>query len=484
MRVAGLLAGTLFVSHLVSIPIVVGERQKPFSGAHPLTGGKDELEQWIRQQDAYSRAHILSNIAPFANDPSAMPGAVCASPSRSHPDYYYAWTRDSALVMNELLSWMEHNSSMSGLQRTLEDYVSFTRHLQGLKGLRYGLAEAKFHMDGRPFTKSWCNGQTDGPAIRGYTLTRYARYLMRQGRDIEHLYGLIRTDLDYVSSVWMQNWHCDIWEETRGLHFYTLMAQRRALTEGARLARMLEDYEAATGYEREIELMERRLGDFWDERGGHVMTTIEWSGGLGSKHSQLDAQVLLASLHSAMDDGVYTVESREMLATALRLLRAFEPLYSVNQVLSAEINQAVVPVGVALGRYPEDVYNGVGTSRGNPWSLVTSALAEFHYRLALEYAKRGEVRASEELRDLIQWTRRRYHEKVEFKGLLRYLLGVGDLYMARVYLHTARDHTMYEQWDRLNGYGRGAVHLTWSYAAHTAASRARSRLVELIAREA
>ncbi|KAJ2394096.1 hypothetical protein GGI05_002190 [Coemansia sp. RSA 2603] len=56
--------------------------------------------------------------------------------------------------------------------------------------------------------------------------------------------------------------------------------------------------------------------------------------------------------------------------------------------------------------------------------------------------------------------------------------------MARVYLHTARDHTMYEQWDRLNGYGRGAVHLTWSYAAHTAASRARSRLVELIAREA
>src|SRR5438067_683903 len=33
-------------------------------------------------------------------------------------------------------------------------------------------------------------------------------------------------------------------------------------------------------------------------------------------------------------------------------------------------------------RYPEDVYDGVGTSLGNPWYLATTSMAELFYRAA------------------------------------------------------------------------------------------------------
>ncbi|KAJ1940272.1 hypothetical protein GGF37_004044 [Kickxella alabastrina] len=475
-----------------------------------------ELASWIQQHDEFSKQRILANIAPFAHDTSAMAGAVCASPSRSNPDYYYSWTRDSALVMNEIISWIDHDHNHNhGLDptyadtliNTLNDYVAFTRYLQSIPGLKYGLAEAKFHMNGTQFTRNWCNGQTDGPAIRAYTLVRYAWYLISHGRDVAHLYDRrmykrspIKTDLEFVAKVWAQNQHCDIWEETRGMHFYTLMAQRRALIEGAQLARLLNDEGAAIWYEQQAEMIGFKLPQFWDEHRGHVLTTVLWSGGLASKRSNLDSQVLLASLHAGLADGVFTVESQQMTATVLRLLRAFGPMYSINQALTTDINGATVAIGVAAGRYPEDVYNGVGVSKGNPWSLITSAMAEYHYRLATTYARAGQLLVTNELLDLIKWTSNRHrktnglsskllglkpgdnigNDMTEFHDLVRYLLNAGDLYMARVYLHTSRDHTMYEQWYSHTGYGRGAIHLTWSYAAHMAASGARSRLLAAI----
>ncbi|KAJ1812453.1 hypothetical protein LPJ56_005499 [Coemansia sp. RSA 2599] len=501
--------GSVFVGGGISVSafaavccglVLSSNRQRPLEPAvyHPHAAESDSsgfssiLDSWISEQDRYSQAHILGNMAPLPGDPGAMPGAICASPSRFKPDYYYTWTRDSALVMNEVLTWIEEseasgNGTQWDLLTRMDEYVGFTKHVQGLK-TRYGLAEAKYHMDGSPFTKSWCNGQTDGPALRASVLIRYARYLISHGRDLGNLFSsVIVRDLDYVAGVWADNSGCDIWEEARGLHFYTLMAQRRALAEGAQLAEHLGDRRAARIYRQEALRISGVVGGFWSEEKKQVVTTKRWSGGLGTKASGLDSQVLLASLHSGMDDGVFTVESREMTATALRLLRVFEQMYPINRVLSVQVGRSEVPVGVALGRYPEDVYNGVGTSRGNPWSLITSAMAEYHYRLGIAYARGNGVAAGKELAELILWTWQRYPaggmaglQPLAGNDLARYLLSIGDLYMARVYLHTDRDHKMYEQWASGNGYGRGAVHLTWSYAAHRAASRARSELKSLV----
>ncbi|KAJ2817245.1 hypothetical protein FBU31_006292 [Coemansia sp. 'formosensis'] len=449
----------------------------------------DPLGAWIHEQSRYARSRILANIAPFADDPHTMPGAVCASPSRARPDYYYAWTRDSALVMNEILSWPDDNNT----DIVLDHYVAFTRHVQALHST-YGLGEAKYHMNGSVFTGSWCNAQTDGPAIRALALIRLAeRRLPHQS--IDYLFGSwgapIRVDLDYVAGVWWQNGYCDIWEESRGLHFYTALAQHHALKAGAKIAHRVGDKEAGERYARVAADIEVMLRDkFTTITRPHLPTTIEWSGGLPTKHSNLDTQVLLASLHFAKE-GAFSVNSSEMLSTVLAILRRFESLYDINHVTNTEIHGISVPLGVAAGRYPEDVYDGVGTSRGNPWSLVTSALAEYHYRLALAYAQTEHVAVSPELTALLEWTAPYLQSGGEFnatllysrdgyQGLLSYLLKAGDLYMARVAKHTDRDHTMYEQWNRYTGYGQGAKHLTWSYAAHMSAARARSELISTI----
>ncbi|KAJ2034258.1 hypothetical protein H4S03_005103 [Coemansia sp. S3946] len=272
------------------------------------------------------------------------------------------------------------------------------------------------------------------------------------------------------------------------------MAQHRALRAGTLLALRLGDIDASQKYSGVADQIETLLLPRFSNNGSHVLTTIEWSGGLSTKTSNLDTQVLLASLHYSTN-GVYSVGSSEMVSTVLAILRRFEHMYDINRVPNTDINGISVPIGVAVGRYPEDVYNGVGTSLGNPWSLVTSALAEYHYRLALAYADMEYFIVSSELVALLNWTApyiRGNTEQIyslqamvskgdrEFRGLLSYLLAAGDLYMARVARHTGRDHTMNEQWNMYTGYGRGAIHLTWSYAAHTSAARARSKLVSII----
>ncbi|KAJ2314519.1 hypothetical protein IWW51_000121 [Coemansia sp. RSA 2702] len=444
--------------------IASGGRQQPFrhdsdaEQAPPLSGTQ-ALEAWMQQQDEFAQHQILRNIAPILDDPSAMRGAVCASPSRAHPNYYYAWTRDSALVMNELVEWLSANPSngtfVDEIERHLDDYIAFTRHVQSLPKLAYGLGEAKFHMDGSRFRGSWCNPQTDGPAIRARTVMRYLAHTNDAQRTRRVFDQVVAADLDYVVDMWRHTGGCDIWEEARGRHFYTLLAQHRALLEGAEMAHNLGETLRAQRYARTAQQIHAHFDEFWDSERGYIVATRNATGGIKSKRSNLDAQVLLAVLHHG---DARLLSSSKVVATVAELVRVFGALYEVNRVQRTRIHGWWVPLGAAAGRYPEDVYNGDGTSRGNPWSLVTSALAEYHYRLARELAAVGDT-----------------------GGLAEYLLGVGDRYMARVCRHTDGDHTMYEQWSRRTGFGRGAVHLTWSYAAHMSATRARRVLAREMA---
>ncbi|KAJ1761181.1 hypothetical protein LPJ58_001333 [Coemansia sp. RSA 1591] len=412
------------------------------------------LESWITAQDAFSRKHILNNFASSSDgNGDARAGAICASPSRKHPDYYYAWTRDSALVVLEVIAWLDNNKLdymlKDELKQRLDDYVEFTRHLQGLKNLKYGLGEAKFHMDGTAFRAPWCNAQTDGPALRARAILAYTQHVIKQANGdttrAHELFALVRTDLDYVTKVWMHLGNCDIWEESRGMHFYTLLAQKTALEEGARMAHTLDvDNSVAHVYERAAQEIAHKLPEFWDVDHGYIVATLNKTGGIQTKNSNLDAQVLLAALHHGTPK---LLTSRAVAATVNRLVHVFDRLYVVNHVQRTKIDGQWVDVAAAVGRYPEDVYDGDGSRGGNPWSLLTSSVAEYHYRLAVHMGN---------------------------GPLAQYLVQVGDTYMARVARHTDADHTMREQWDKSSGYGRGAVHLTWSYAAHTSASRWRN----------
>lgn len=93
--------------------------------------------------------------------------------------------------------------------------------------------------------------------------------------------------------------------------------------------------------------------------------------------SGLDLAVLLAIL-KAGDAGEETwgVAGERLLATVEQYVSGFRGLYPLNEGgKRKEWNGAL-----AVGRYTEDVYNGDGTSKANPWYIATFAVSEFAFK--------------------------------------------------------------------------------------------------------
>jgi glucoamylase len=57
-------------------------------------------EEYIATEGPIAKAGLLANIGVAAG---AKAGVVIASPSKSNPDYFYTWTRDSSLVFQAII---------------------------------------------------------------------------------------------------------------------------------------------------------------------------------------------------------------------------------------------------------------------------------------------------------------------------------------------------------------------------------------------
>jgi GH15 family glucan-1,4-alpha-glucosidase len=156
--------------------------------------------------------------------------------------------------------------------------------------------------------------------------------------------SVIKNDLEYVANYWTTDGY-DLWEEVTGQHFFTEMVQYRALTEGAELATTLGDTGAATYYLKEAALIKTNLANFWSSDDGYLISTI------GTSRDGLDCGTLLGALHGngKRGFGVYQASSDEVLVTLQALVDAMTSLYTINSASGAP--------GVAIGRYPSDVYN-------------------------------------------------------------------------------------------------------------------------------
>jgi hypothetical protein len=133
---------------------------------------------------------------------------------------------------------------------------------------------------------------------------------------------------------------------------------------------------------------------------------------------------------------------RAAYGTLLELTADAGRRYRINSVRT---DGRGIGLGVALGRYPEDIYTGTGFGEANPWFLSTLAAAEFLCRLSTEPA---------------------------FARSRTNLLELADRQFARVHHHMLPDGGLPEQFDRNIGYVRGARDLTWSYASYLTAYRA------------
>lgn len=372
-------------------------------------------------------------------------GAVIASPSKHSPNYFYHWVRDAGLTMRELIAVYANTKDLrtKGLVKELIlDWVIFEESNQRVATFNSNLGEPIFTVLGEIYPHPWGRPQTDGPAIRALAMIEWLEALVAEGGNesiIERLYqpelpanSPIKKDLEYIAHNW-QLPSFDLWEEVRGNHFFTRMAQRAALIKGSALAFALGDNEASKFYKLQSQLIETELLKHIDGEREFIRPTLSQTDGWTHKTSELDVSVILGSLYFSLEDNFFTPDSKYVLMTAQKLENQFKNIYSINKTLF---------LGTAIGRYPEDVYDGTGFGGGNPWFLATNAFAELHCRAA-RFVGRGSV-----------------NERDRAHSFLR-----------RALYHSDRNGHMSEQISRHNGYMMGARDLTWSYSSFVRALR-------------
>lgn len=449
----------------------------------------DEFEKWMGDYFEVSISKLLDNI----NPKGSIPGTVIASPSKQKPNYYYHWVRDASLVMRTVsrLHSIEKDPIKKEIYLNyLKDYVVGTKihHSYPSKG---GLGEVKFYVDGRPFQGPWGRPQNDGPGLRSMVMIQFANYLLDNGEEDyvrRELYNVglpattvIKKDLEYVSHRWTQK-DFDLWEEVVGHHFFTRMAQRRALLQGAKLARRLGDDAAAFWYDDQAFHLGRELNYHWDESWGIFLSTINWGGHRRGKGG-MDSATILGVVYTHVDgEKQFDLSDDRFLSTLERTRKRFARVYKINELQPG--------VGTAIGRYPEDTYDGYKTDAlGNPWFLTTAGFANYCYRLASNMKNKKSLRLTEfNIRFVKHVMLSNGHgfnmdEDAMLKGkslsnFKEALIQSGDSYLRRVRLHIDENNSMSEQINRRTGFMQGARDLTWSYSSFIDAYLSRKEAVK------
>lgn len=379
-------------------------------------------------------------------------GAVVASPSLNQPNYYYDWVRDTSLTMKTMIRLNAdqniNNLTKKAISRRLETWVDWELARQETPKLT-DLGEPRFYVDGRSNREPWGRPQNDGPALRALAAMELAQQWINIGRldDVQlKLYKaelpartMIKRDLEYIAHHWTES-SFDLWEEERGMHFYTMVAQKVALIKGAKIARYFNDLDAAHFYETQAASIEQYLTAFIDHSKGTIKYAINKEGGLPHKLSDLDVAVLLIAIETF--DGKFYVPLNEVIKTVNQLAQSFQKIYPINQIQKMKSG---TNLGIAMGRYPDDRYSGFDFSNGNPWFLSTLALAEF----ACDLQKTGLASLAKNK-----------------------LMNTAEAQFNRVLFHLNQDGSMSEQFRRDNGYEQGARDLTWSYTSYITAYRA------------
>jgi glucoamylase len=430
---------------------------------------------WMEEVRADSLRWMFKNIS--AGD--AAVGSVMASDATENPPYRFHWKRDGALTMNLIVSLYEIEKDPAQKEfyyKTIWDYAKFVRGLQ-LTQTRGGLGEPKFYPDGSAYNGDWGRPQNDGPALEAITLTRFAQILLREGKSkelIQQLYdsklpthSIIKTNLEYVGREWSAD-SFDLWEEVDAQrHFYTQMAQRRALADGAELAATLEDRAASEWYLMKVQHLNEEISRHWDPARKLILPTVDSRS--VKRDSKLDIAVILAVLHSYRNDGFFSPSDDRVLSTAFQIEKAFKDLYPINK---DRVN------GIAIGRYPEDEY-----FKGNPWLIGSNAFAELYYLVAADWNLRGQILCTENnlafLNSLISGDFDlkagdvlSAHSEV-FSRIIETLRTRADGYLKLNYEFRNSDGSLPEQFDKITGQPVWKGFLTWSCASFLSAVSAR-----------
>jgi glucoamylase len=437
----------------------------------------EQLGHWLDRQYRHSAMALLASISArgvvktrpgFGQTMIAASGSIVASPVPAaydpDPDYFFHWYRDSAVVIDALRVLFEDGGSAPDALVKFSDFVDFSLSLQSLDGralvaspawrgrvapdflkfLRTDAdlarshgeaiaAETRVNPDGTLDISSWPRPQNDGPPMRALALMRWSQSARFDAALRAAVAALLRSDLAYTQQHWAE--HCfDIWEEEKGLHYYTLRISAAALQDGADwLSRHGSDAQAHTAREQAVTI-HRMLDGYWLEEHGYYRSRVLESGQRSAK--ELDIAVIFAAVHAGGSSGAHSVDDVRMHATLARLEALFDTEYPINR-------NRPPSHAPAMGRYAGDVYYS-----GGAYYFSTLAAAEFCFRAAAAAASNRAVDAQA-------------------------LLERGDAFLSTVRRYTPPTGELSEQFDRNTGVQTSARQLAWSYAAFISCIAAR-----------
>lgn len=473
------------------------------------------FEDWLVYQEDVCLRSILNNIGGnFTTDKDLLPGVIIASPSKENPNYYYQWTRDAAITLNLITEQVYNNPRNTSLIYLIESYIENTLQLQKIPNKSgsveslANLGEPKFEVNLTAFNDNWGRPQRDGPALRAISIMNYLNVLYEYSMPVQKqstlynasfiYHNAIKPDLIYSIKFWNQKGF-DLWEEIYDHHFFTSLVQLKSLSMGLNYARLFND---SIDFQNELSDAINKLLNFINHESGFISPFKPYIVSGPSiyhigKRNGLDIATVLASLYTHEDINnstliPYDIDNGYILTTLSSLISDMKFKYPINFQDNF--------LGIALGRYPEDIYDGYRQTEGNPWFISTATASELIYRLIhnlksnkkdivinnsnIEFFKiflpldnsqsdstdnDGDNDNFEEL--VIPYNTNRYIL------LLDNMFNHADGFLKVVHKHTGQNGELSEQFSKFNGYMQGASKLTWSFGAVHQAIIARKKLV-------
>lgn len=359
-----------------------------------------------------------------------------------------------------------NDNDYSKVKDILSAYAKWVQNVQNQQDNNNDVRiEPKFEIpSGKPYDGGWCRPQTDGPGLRANAMAMWGKILINNNQTDsarKDILPLVQKDLEWVSANWQQD-GCDLWEEVRSNDFFWgRMAYIYSLQTAAEFMTLLGQSDLANQYTTLSNTIK-------DATKGHWNGTMIYE----SANRTLDGSVIHAI--SSFGKYLYGPTSSEAVATVKTYNTAFCKEYKVNQT----DNQNNVP-GVLYGRYMNDSYAG-----GNPWQLLSAALAEFFYLSAQTHFENGAQQGLltkinvEEHKEVLSLLNLESND-VSHSELAQSLLNAGDSVMSRIWKYVKNDDgRVDEQIDRNNGAQKSAKGLTWSWANVLHALHLRKQIVK------
>ena len=330
----------------------------------------EPLDGWMERQYRHSAAAMMRSVSPvgivknrpgFGQTVRPQKGSIVASPVLGaydpEPDYFFHWFRDSAVVIDALRLLFEDESLAGDFLTPFADFVNFSLSLQNLDGRVFApnwrdaiapdfrqfvrtdadlsaargaaiLGETRVNPDGTLDISKWPRPQYDGPAMRAIALLHWQVAARFEGELAAAVDALLRTDLMFTRRHWREA-SFDIWEEDKGLHYYTLRTAARALEAGADWFEQQGAAMEAAACRSEAGAILKQLNGFWREDLQFYKSRILPSNAPSVK--DLDISVILAAIHAGGSAAVHSVQDPRMHATLARLEALFDAEYAINR---------------------------------------------------------------------------------------------------------------------------------------------------------